>query len=119
MAHICNAILVTCMDFRFQKYIEDWANKNLGEKNYDRVAWAGGVYDIDGILNQVRLSKKLHDVKKVVLINHEDCGAYGKEGTPQRHTEDLENARAKIKQLHPDLEVEAYYLHLDGTFQTI
>lgn len=119
MAHHCNAILVTCIDFRLQKYVEDFANKNLGEKSYDRVAWAGGVFDVEAVLNQIRLSKKLHDIQKVVLVNHEDCGAYGKEGTPQRHAEDLKNAKAKIKQLYPEMQVDTYYLHLDGTLQEV
>lgn len=107
------------MDFRLQKYIEDWANKNLGEKNYDRVAWAGGVFDLEGILNQVRLSKKLHDIQKVILVNHEDCGGYGEAGTIQKHTEDLKSTKEKILVENPNLEVATYYLHLDGTFEKV
>jgi len=59
----------------------------------------------------------LHHIRRVLFINHEDCGAYGEEGTHERHQEDLQNAASKIKEQFPDLEVETYYLHLDGTFE--
>ena len=33
------------------------------------------------------------------------------------HVRDLHQAAKTIKQKFPDLEVETYYLHLDGTFE--
>ena len=117
--HTCNALVVTCMDFRLQDFINDWISKNIPPKAYDRVAFAGGVKNLETILGQVEISKRLHDIKKVILINHEDCGAYGEAGTPEKHTEDLKNAAEKIKETHPDLAVETYYLHLDGIFEKV
>lgn len=119
MAHHCSAIVVTCIDFRFQKFIEEWMNKTLGEGQYDRVAWAGGVFDLAGILKQIEISNRLHGIKKVILVNHEDCGAYGEAGTPKRHAADLSDVAAKIMALYPHLSVETYYLHLDGTFEKV
>ena len=37
----------------------------------------------------------------------------------QKHTGDLKNAKVKVLEKYPDLEVETYYLHLDGTFEQI
>lgn len=119
MAHICDAIVVTCMDFRLQKFIEDWVNQQVGEKQYDRVAWAGGVLDWDNVMKQIDTSKRLHQIKKVLLINHEDCGGYGAAGTPQKHREDLLKAKNQVNQKYSDLTVQTYYLHLDGTFEEI
>lgn len=119
MSHTCNAFVTTCIDFRFQKYIEEWLNNNIGERQYDRVAWAGGVFDKEGILKQLAISKRLHDIKKAILMNHEECGAYGAAGTPQKHAEDLKDVAQKAKTNHPDIAVEAYYVHLDGTFERI
>ncbi len=116
--HSCDNLVVTCIDFRFQDYINNWISKNVPPKSYDRVAFAGGVKNLDTILSQIEVSKRLHDIKKVVLINHEDCGAYRAEGGVERHYEDLRNASSKIKQQIPNLEVETYYLHLDGTFDS-
>lgn len=87
--------------------------------SYDRVALAGGVKDFATIQKQVEVPKNLHQIKQVILINHEDCGAYGLEGTLEKHTQDLRTATEKIKALYPDLEIQAFYLHLDGTFREI
>lgn len=119
MPHICNAVIVTCMDYRLQKYIEDWARQNLGEKNYDRVAVAGGVLDQEFVLKMTRLSCKLHLINQVVLINHEDCGGYGAAGTYRRHCQDLSAIKEKITQQLPRLDIKTYFLHLDGTFEKV
>jgi carbonic anhydrase len=117
--HTCEAIVVHCIDFRFQQYLNDWLVERFGERNYDRVSLAGGVFDFHSILKQVEISHRLHSIRKAVLVNHEDCGAYGKEGTPERHRADLLEAERKIKDLFPDLDVEIYYLHLDGEFEKL
>ena len=62
---------------------------------------------------------RLHTIKKIIFINHEDCGAYGATGTPEKHTTDLLAARTKIHVLYPELDVELYYLLLNGTFKEI
>lgn len=118
-AHTCQSIVITCMDFRFQKYIEQWLAGNVGEKQYDRVAWAGGVFDLDGIMKQIDISTRLHHIKNVVLINHEDCGAYGQAGTKERHRADLRKAKKKVLSVHPDLAVDLCYVYLDGTFESL
>jgi len=88
--HITNAIVVHCIDFRLQKYLDPWLQQRFGHGNYDRVSLAGAVFDFYAILRQVEISNRLHKIKKVILINHEDCGAYGEEGNYERHKTDLE-----------------------------
>jgi carbonic anhydrase len=87
--------------------------------NYDRVSLAGGVFDFAYVLKQVEISSRLHSIKKVILINHEDCGAYGAEGNPERHAADLRQAQKKIKEQFPHRQVELYYLHLTGIFEAV
>lgn len=117
--HTCHALVITCIDFRFQDFINDWISKNIPPKSHDRVAFAGATKNLEIILGQIEISKKLHDVKRVILINHEDCGAYGEAGTPEKHAEDLKNAAEQVQEKLPDIEVETYYLHLDGTFEKV
>lgn len=117
--HSCQALIATCIDYRLQEYIDKWIDKKFIPKTFDRMAFAGGVLNLDTVLKQIGIAVKLHHIKKVVLINHEDCGAYGKAGTPQKHEEDLKKAEGKIKKLFPSLEVNLYYLHLDGTFEPL
>lgn len=117
--HFCSSLIVSCIDFRIQKTVEDWARENLGEKNYDRVGWAGGVKDFSSILQQINLSVKLHSIKKVILMNHEDCGAYDLEGTEEKHHRDLLTAASAVKLKYPSLQVEIYFIKLDGAITTV
>lgn len=89
------------------------------DQKYDLVSFAGSTKSLETILGQLDISKRLHSIKRVVLIHHEDCGAYGAESTPERHALDLNKAMTQILARHPDLDVELYYLHLDGTFEKI
>lgn len=117
--HKAQAIVITCIDFRFQEYINNWIKDHFKTGSYDRGAFAGAAKSLDTILDQIEVSHRLHYIKKAVLINHEDCGAYGEEGHIDRHVEDLQKASAQIKEKIPDLAVDTYYLKLNGTFEKI
>jgi len=117
--HTCNALVVACIDFRFQKYIKDWLGKNFQNKTYDYVGFAGSTKNLETIVGQLDISVRLHHVKEVVLIHHEECGAYGAESTHDRHAEDLNKAKKTIMEKCPDLSVSLFYLHLDGEFEKI
>lgn len=119
MDHKAESIVVTCIDFRLQEAINKWISSNFQPKTFDRVALAGGVSSLKTIIGQIDIAVRLHHIKKVFLINHEDCGAYGSEGTPEKHSRDLKDAKAKVTEKYPDLEVETYYLHLDGIFEIL
>ncbi len=115
----CEAIVVHCMDYRLQKYLNKWLEASLDAHSFDLVSIAGGVYDLYDVIRQVDLAVRLHNVSRAVLINHEDCGAYGLESTDERHEIDLRHARDKLNRLFPQLQVELYYLGLDGHFEAI
>ena len=116
--HTCEAVVVHCYDFRLQHFLNDWLTKRFGIKNYDRISLPGGVREFAYVQPQIQLSYRLHNIKKVILINHEDCGAYGQLGTKERHMSDLAYAEHAItSSLH--LNVEKYYLHLNGEFERI
>lgn len=115
-SHRCRAIVVSCMDFRLREYLRDWTKKTLKDEGFDRVAIAGGVKNLPFILDQIELSYKLHHIFEVYLINHEDCGAYGKEGNFKKHKEDLLFAKKILSQKFPALKIHLLYLTLEGKF---
>lgn len=117
--HIAQAFVVACMDFRFQKYLHEWLATQMQDKTYDFVGYAGSTKSLDVIMSQLDISKRLHEIKEVVLIHHEDCGAYGAESTPERHATDLHKAKDVILKKYPDLQIRTLYLHLDGTFEQV
>jgi carbonic anhydrase len=117
--HTCEAVVIHCIDFRLQHHLNEWLTNRFGNKNYDRISIAGAIKDLDFVARQVEISHRLHETRKAILINHEDCGAYGAAGTKERHAIDLAEAESKIEALFPSLDVEIYYLHLDGTFEQL
>jgi len=119
MSHHCDALVVVCIDFRFQKYIRRWTDDNLVHKTFDLVGFAGSTKELDLILSQVDISVNLHHISQTILIHHQECGAYGSESTPQRHIHDLQLAKEAILNKYPQLQVDLYYLHLDGTFEQV
>ena len=75
---------------------------------------AGGVRNWPVIFEQIDLSKRVQSIEQVIVIHHEDCKAYGDEGTYERHCADMRQARAEIVKRYPDLKVDLYYARLDG-----
>lgn len=116
-AHTCEAVVVHCYDFRLQHFLNEWLTKRFGIMNYDRISLPGGVREFAYVQIQIRMSSQIHNVKKVILINHEDCRAYGQMGTKERHISDLAYAEHVVQSMH--LLVEKYYLHLNGEFERI
>lgn len=115
----CDALVVHCMDYRLQKYLHPWIVSRFGADNFDIISLAGGVHDYEQVLKYVQLAVQIHVVNTVTLINHEDCRAYGREGTFARHKYDLKDAKQKIEALFPHLDVGIFYLHLNGRFEEI
>jgi len=116
--HLAQAILVSCMDFRLQDYLWQWAKSRI-KKGFDYLSLAGGVKNSLFVLEQIKLSYQLHQISEVYLINHEDCGAYGKMGSFTRHKKDLLSFKKLLKEKFPQLQVGCWYLKLNGEFLEI
>jgi len=121
-------LVISCIDFRLHDALHQRANAKLGPKCYDLIHVAGGgrsFLDEDAasyMLRQVGLSVKLHGTSEVVLVNHEDCGAYGGKAAftddhteRQHHHTDLQQAAGLIREQHPDLKITLAFQLLDGT----
>ncbi len=128
MAHTAKALVLHCIDFRFIHEIV-YFMKSLGlMNNYDDVAAAGAAknlvdpyddHDREFILRQIEISRKLHSIKQVIVINHLDCGAYG-QGTfanaqeeRQRHRKDLAAAKRMIEHRFEGLTVIPVLARID------
>ncbi len=107
------------MDYRLQKFLQPWITVRFGYDNFDIISLAGSVHDYEMVLKYVQLAVQIHSIDTVCLINHEDCRAYGRDGTHKRHRHDLLDTRDKLRVLFPQLRVETFFLHLDGTFEPI
>lgn len=130
--HQAKALVLSCIDFRFLTV----ERKFLGLKNlrnqYDLTALAGASLalagfphpsDAEAFWDQLDISVRLHQIKKVIIIDHQDCGAYASmidpdlskdpTGELQIHTDYLSRAYQSIRKRYPDLEVELYFATLN------
>lgn len=128
------ALVLSCIDFRFltaERYF--LAGKNLWGK-YDWTALAGASLavtgfphpaDAEAFWDQLDLSYRLHNIEKVIILDHQDCGAYAAmidpnlSKDPQRelevHRDYLNQAYQLIRDRYPQLEVELYLATLNQT----
>ncbi len=128
-------VVVHCFDDRFVPTIQRFL-ASLGERHYDIVSVAGGakaLFDPENeeeqkfLLQQIRLSAKLHGAKEAWLLTHADCGACG--GRARfNHNPDEEIAyhgrghriaRELIKKIFPEIEtVRTFFVDEKGVIET-
>ena len=79
--------------------------------------------------DHIGIAEKLHSIKKVIVVDHRDCGAFkvafGKDyrgdgaAETAQHKGVMQQVKAKLAQLHPDLESEFYLMALDGKAERV
>lgn len=94
------AMILACIDPRFQKPVYKFAKKNRLKGKYSQVTIAGASIGAVAPLfegwhqtfwDNLEISIDLHGISEVIAINHRDCGAaraaYGPRATADRDTE--------------------------------
>lgn len=113
MLHYCSTLVLHCIDFRLGREIKNWMEREKLNGDADVVAAAGAVKNIvepqapsdrEFIMRQIDISKRLHGIKNVILMNHTDCGAYG-DVPRSKHLEDLQSAAEIVESTFPGLAV--------------
>jgi hypothetical protein len=132
------AMGVTCIDYRLVDDAVRFFDK-LGLTNeYDELALAGASLAAvspkfpkanAAFWDQLAISKNLHHIKKVIVVDHRDCGAYkvacGKAFAAEHDAETAQHAavmkklKVMLAKKHPDLGAEFYLMALDGTAERI
>ncbi len=116
----CDNLVISCIDFRIQDLVHSWLHRKFPHEMYDYVAVAGSVKKLLAVEKQLEISERLHQVKHVILIEHEDCGAYEtEEDIKTKQIQDLYKAKKEILRLFPALIIHLYYLHISGVFEEI
>ena len=129
--YIADACVVWCYDDRFYKLLKAFG-KHEKFGHIDLVKIAGGAKALaaaddgasserDFVLDQIKKSAQLHGTKRVVLMLHRDCGAYG--GSKQfadaaaekeYFMGQLRRAEEFVKKELPDMRVDSYFADFDG-----
>ncbi len=134
-----STLLISCVDFR----LRDKTEKLMIEKfnlldDYDEVTIPGASLALtkDSHLNwkemveeMIDMLRKLHHIKRVILLDHRDCGAFklikGQGHTKTRaletqtHIEVMQEAKASLQSKFSHLEVHTMLLELDGTVEDL
>lgn len=108
------ALAIHCIDLRFQQIIdEDLKNRGLFGK-FDRISWAGASKDLENVADNASISIKLHDPDEIIIYEHEDCGAYGKDNSQQTHKKNAQALSQKLKEIKPELKITTLIATFDG-----
>ncbi len=129
--HQAKALVLSCIDFRFLESERSFLALQHLNNQYDWTALAGASLALTGFphtaeaeafWDQLALSRQLHHIEKVIILDHQDCGAYASKIDPnlsqdpareqQVHKDYLNRAYQKIQQRYPDLTVELYFITL-------
>jgi carbonic anhydrase len=128
--YICDAAVVWCFDNRFHLGFAKFL-KRRNIVNSDLIKVAGGAKclaspdqeaDRQFVLDQIRKSIRLHGTKRVILMVHSDCGAYGglapfgndPQREAQHHEAELSRAAEVLRTELPGIDVEGYFVDFDG-----
>lgn len=132
-----DAMLLTCIDPRFPeptiKYME---GRDMVGK-YSQFSFAGAAIGVvapafkawePAFWDNLAASIQLHNIPKVIAMNHRDCGAakiaYGEaavanaEIETKTHKASLMEFRKQVAARHPKLNVELGLMALDGSVET-
>lgn len=127
--HNCEAVVLTCIDFRFWRETLEFIEKELNLTTFDFPSLPGATKALTQCISGeseelasscIGVPVNLHHAKKIVLVHHEDCGAYGGSGkfegdkdTEQAfHEMELRKAKDAILKKYPEKEVVMVYAKL-------
>jgi carbonic anhydrase len=118
----CDAAVVWCFDNRFEILLRKLV-KRLGITKY--LASPDNERDREFVLNQIRLSMRLHETSHVILMLHSDCGAYGglaafgddAKKEAENHRAELQRATSYLLSQIPELTVTPYFVDFEGVWE--
>jgi len=128
--YVADAAVLCCFDHRIGTAVRKFLKKQ-GIECPDMIVVAGGAktlasprndFERDFILEQVRMSIRLHHTRRVLVMSHSDCATYGglaafdgdrlREATHHQH--ELQRAAELVKGSFPGLDVECFFVNFEG-----
>jgi carbonic anhydrase len=128
--YVADAAVLCCFDHRISVAVRKFLKKQ-GIERPDMIIVAGGAktlasprndFEQDFILEQVRMSIRLHQTKRVLVMSHSDCATYGglanfkgdREAEAEHHRGELLRAAELLTSTFADISVEPYFVKFDG-----
>ena len=125
------AMVLSCMDPRFQPIVFNYLKKKKLSGKYSAFTIAGSAIGVTAnkfkkwhkvFWDNFKTSVKLHNVKKLIVINHRDCGAakiiigkkeFSKINETRVHKHSFQKIKKIFKKRYPKLKIELKLITLD------
>ena len=131
--YVADAAVLCCFDHRINQVVRKFPKKQSIER-MDMIIVAGGAktlasprndFEQDFILEQVRMSIRLHQTKRVLVMSHSDCATYGglahfkgdREAEAGHHRGELLRAAELLTSNFDGISVEPYFVKFDGIWE--
>jgi len=131
--YVADAAVLCCFDQRISTAVRKFLKKQ-GIERADMIVVAGGAktlasprndFERDFILEQVRMSIRLHHTKRVLVMSHSDCATYGglahftgnRAAEADHHRTELLLAAELLITSFPGISVEPYFVKFDGVWE--
>jgi Putative carbonic anhydrase len=132
-SYTADAAVLCCFDERIRGATQGFL-RHQRILHPDMIVVAGGAktlasprndFERDFILEQIRMSMRLHRTKLLYLMSHSDCATYGGlaafGGDPAReaahHQQELERGAELVRASFADLAVQCFFTKFDGVYQ--
>ncbi len=131
--YVAGAAVLYCFDHRIGTAVRKFLKKQ-GIERADMIVVAGGAktlasprndFEQDFILEQVRMSIRLHQAKRVFVMSHSDCATYGglahfkgdRNAEAAHHRTELLRAAELLATNFPGISIEPYFVTFDGIWE--
>ena len=131
--YVADAAVLCCFDHRISTAVRKFLKKQ-GIERADMIIVAGGAktlasprndFEQDFILEQVRMSIRLHQTARVLVMSHSDCATYGglahfngdRDAEAEHHRAELLRARDLLNVSFENIAVEPYFVKFDGIWE--
>ena len=131
--YVADAAVLCCFDHRINMAVRKFLKKQ-GIERPDMIIVAGGAktlasprndFEQDFILEQVRMSIRLHQTNRVLVMSHSDCATYGglahfkgdRDVEANHHRSELPRAKDLLGATFANISVEPYFVKFDGVWQ--
>ncbi len=131
--YVADAAVLCCFDHRISAAVRQFLKKQAVERA-DMIVVAGGAKTLASprndfeqafILEQVRMSIRLHQTQRVMVMSHSDCATYGglahfkgdQAAEADHHRSELLRAGELLTANFPGIAVEPYFVKFDGIWE--
>ena len=130
------AMVLSCIDPRFQPIVYNYLKKKKLNGKYSSFVIAGSAIGVTAdkfkkwhktFWDNFDTSVKLHNIRKLIVINHRDCGAakiingkkeFSQPNETKVHTNSFQKIKKIFKKKYPKLRIELKLISLNSKVET-